>query len=336
MMKPRVLFRFDAGPDTGLGHLRRSLELAEEMRKQGIKEITILTATPRYTRPWVPKHFPLITLKARSIQGEVKKILRAFSTKPSLLILDHYGYGSAEVDSLQGAGMFVILFDDCGEKKNCKPAAVINHNIYGKDIRYPKVPGNRQYLGPAYTIINKAVREVRKARGASRQIIILFSAGGGADPKLMKIFTQTFAALKRTIPDVEAFSPRGVGSSRLISKTKGFHIVPASQMANCMAKATLAVSASGVTAYELACAGIPALLFSSVDNQDSVKATLCRLGAAEGLTFKNLSTPYLEKKILKLWADRKRRTKQIRTGMKLIDGRGAERLAKKLKKDFGL
>lgn len=335
-MKTDVLFRFDAGLDMGLGHLRRSLELARTLKSRGVKNVSVVTATPKYTRSWVGKDFPIHTLKANSIADEIREILNVFTGKPALMIVDHYGYTSKDIDLLQNGGMPIIAFDDRGEHKNSSSAGIINHNIYGKTILYRHVPVRRQYCGSSFTIINAAIRKARLKRKPSDKLSILFSAGGGTDTKLMKLYMHTFKAVQKQIPEAQALLAGGIGSKADLVLPKGMRLVPASKMAEAMRQANMAVSASGVTAYELACAGVPALLYSVIDNQDRVKSTLCKMDAAQGLIFKNLTPSYLEKKILKFWSNETRRIQQLRTGKRLIDGRGVERLAQKLIKDFKL
>ena len=88
-----------------------------------------------------------------------------------------------------------------------------------------------------------------------------------------------------------------------------------------MAAADVAIAAAGVTAYELARVGVPAVLVAVADNQRPVARRLAEAGAAVFVDGSQMAEAALD-----LLADAARRDEMSRTARALVDGRGADRV----------
>jgi spore coat polysaccharide biosynthesis predicted glycosyltransferase SpsG len=103
--------------------------------------------------------------------------------------------------------------------------------------------------------------------------------------------------------------------------------VEASALPAVMATTDLAISAGGMTSYELAYMGVPAILLPATAFQAPVSAGLARHGAAInlGLADEFPLEGFLEA-VRVLDASAEKRQEMIRIGQALFDGRGAERV----------
>jgi spore coat polysaccharide biosynthesis predicted glycosyltransferase SpsG len=102
-------------------------------------------------------------------------------------------------------------------------------------------------------------------------------------------------------------------------------------MARRMETTDLAVSAGGVTAWELAYMQVPTSLIRVADNQVQVGRTLSGAGAAVDLGhWPEVSDGALSKHVGALAASRDRRARMGTAGRRLVDGRGADRLVEAL------
>jgi spore coat polysaccharide biosynthesis predicted glycosyltransferase SpsG len=95
-------------------------------------------------------------------------------------------------------------------------------------------------------------------------------------------------------------------------------------MATLMADSDLAISASGSTAWELACMGVPAILLVCAENQRLVAEELTRAEAATIVTDPRAS---LSKALADLVADKAKRKAMADRASELVDGCGATRVA---------
>jgi spore coat polysaccharide biosynthesis predicted glycosyltransferase SpsG len=95
-----------------------------------------------------------------------------------------------------------------------------------------------------------------------------------------------------------------------------------------MGSADLAITAAGISSLELACLGVPMLVYEASPNQASNVAGLVAAGAAINLgSLHAMCAEPLQRALLALAGDESRRRRMAMAGPKLIDGRGADRVA---------
>lgn len=105
------------------------------------------------------------------------------------------------------------------------------------------------------------------------------------------------------------------------------HMIPIYQSAD------LAIGAPGVSFLERLCCGVPTLLVCQNAGQRPIAEAAVREGAAE--LADDDDAPALARRIMGLLANVVRRTELRRRGRELVDGRGAERLARALESRRG-
>ncbi len=335
-MKFNILFRVDAGEKIGLGHLRRCLALAEGFRTRGVKRIGFLTRTRPDISPWIKRRFSILELKARSFSEEARELEVLLALlNPKMLIVDHYGVDSKFLERVRSLVPALLYMDDEARMRHYPVDGIINHNVYAKKLKYRALPDTRLFLGPRYTLIGS---EFFKAR---RKAVIASPAGA----------KQSRRSLRRSAPRDDVRLKLFVSLGGYVPKASFGKIKKALQISNGrlkvfwaggrkpvgkeMASSDLALSASGVTSYELAYLGVPALLTTVAKNQEGIAEELARRGTAENLgRLKRLTPRGIIRRINALIQSPKKLQGMRRKAKALIDGRGAFRLAEDLMKTY--
>jgi spore coat polysaccharide biosynthesis protein SpsF len=177
------------------------------------------------------------------------------------------------------------------------------------------------------------VSAFRRTSDAVRTSDVLITMGG-ADPAGMTEFT--LAALEKISMPLAvcvvvgpAFARaddlvRSVGRSR---HAIAFERAPAS-LAPLVRTARLAVAAFGVTAYELAAGGLPAVHLCLTDDHARMAAVFEREGPAVSAgVFGRITHEQVADAVRALIGDADRRATMAKRGRELVDGRGVERVA---------
>jgi UDP-2,4-diacetamido-2,4,6-trideoxy-beta-L-altropyranose hydrolase len=349
----RIVFRTDASPAIGTGHLARCLVLAEALRDRGA-EVCFVSADEKGLTEKIlaPKNLPLLKLPAAGHQAEdaenTSARLRDAGLQPDWLVVDHYRLGLKWEKSLRPlAGRIMVIEDLCDREHDCD--LLLDQNLRedgATETARHRLPADcRVRSGPRYALLDKSFAEWRRKKEArekqeTRQDLSPENEGrtrllislGGSDPA-----GETFRVLEGVAPLTENIAVTvvaGAGNprSRELAKRAAElgldfrHNID--NMAELLAQSDFAVGAGGISNWERCALGVPAIVVSLADNQESPTAALARAGAAiylgragsfapanygAALTLLQAS-PWLRKSL----ADRARA---------LVDGRGAERIA---------
>jgi RimJ/RimL family protein N-acetyltransferase len=103
----------------------------------------------------------------------------------------------------------------------------------------------------------------------------------------------------------------------------------ATNVAELMAWADVAISAGGSTCWEIAYMGLPSLVIVAADNQRPVAEGLAAAGVAEDLGwYENLSIPTVSEALVRLLESSEKRLGMSQNGRNLVDGEGVARVRK--------
>ena len=333
----QILFRVDAGPEQGLGHLRRCLALAEAFRREGLKRIGFLTRNTRWVHAWTGRQFKVERIRGKALEEEVRDCGRLFQeASPELLILDHYQYTPKAVGFLKRVFKRIAYMDDFDRGGRYPVNAVVNQNVFASRLSYPVRSELKLFLGSQYTLIPKDILAKKDQKKSETPLKLFISLGGSASMKSLEKILEAFVLVRRKIRDAQAFLMKGIMlNHRNIHLPAGIQLVSSNKAAPTMGNCNLAISAGGVTSYELACLGVPSVLIVTAENERRRAEELERAGAALEVGWIGTVTPTgLAAFVLGLWEDRMKRKRMRECGRKLIDGHGAARLAKDLKRAF--
>lgn len=318
----RVLFRCDAGPAIGLGHAMRCLALAEALGARHGAACAVLTRTPEALGAWVAAGSAVLPTAV----ADPVAALRAVAWQPDLVVVDLPVLGAQEARALGELPWPVVLIDDEGQV----PVAtrfLVNGNAFATALRYRVLwPGARLLRGPRYVALRSAV----VARRPRRRVIVavgrrvLLTLGGSVRPAALE---QALAALPAEVAIDLVLGPWSAAPVWPGGRAVTVHRAPA-DLATLLVAVDVCVAAGGSTLYEAACLGTPtvALPQSPLEARNAaalaVRGAVVDLGADPDVWRRTLGPT-----VSRLLADAAWRGALARAGRRLVDGRGAARLA---------
>lgn len=339
MQSFQVLIRLDAGRHVGLGHLRRCLVLARALHRQKVQAVGFLTRTPLFVRKWVGPQFPVVPLHSKKLREEILECRWLFSVQPpALYIIDQYEYTPGHVEALRDVAPQIAYVDDMARWDRFPVDAVINHNIHAFQLPYPK-KGLKLFLGTSYSLVSEDIAAFHNRRKTSSAPRLFITLGGAAKSEEFKTVLKAFEIVRKKIKNAQAYLAAGIRPiNKMVPQAgTGIRLVPSHKFAQAMSRCNLAVSASGVTSYELACLGIPAVLLIAADNQKGIcKEMARRRCAVQGGWISKLNPSHLAGQILNLWQNPAKRREMSKIGRRMVGTDGPLRLAQALKRSFSL
>lgn len=344
MTTPSLLIRADAGPAIGAGHVMRCLALAQAWKRIGGRALFLqaqsTAALERRVRDAGFEALPRAAVPG-SAEDAAQTAALAIEHAAWWVVADGYRFGGEWQQQVKAAGVRLLAFDDYGHSGHCRADFILNQNLHADAALYAvREAGTRLLLGVRYVQLRE---EFLAERGEPRQIPavarrILITLGGGDSGAVASEAVRAVAALN----DVEAVltvggcSPQLEPLRALLRETQApiRLIEDATNMAELMAWADVAIAASGATSWELARLGLPSLVVALAENQVPVAEALAREGIAINLAWHaKVSHRTLAEALRALLDDASRRRAMSDAGRRLVDGLGADRVVTRLLAD---
>ena len=342
----RVLIKCDYGHKIGMGHLSRCISIAREIQKSGHEPIFIAN---RQNQFFLVKHdlqyISLdnnendLTTEADNINSVIEHI------SPDCVLIDSHNVSYSYLKRIEEACPVAYIED---ELKNAYPVhLLINGHIYARRSDYQRLyslQGIRLpqlLLGPKYMPLNESYSQHFARRGFGDQVeTTLIFLAGGSDPehvtvKLLKYINSLAASLPYKLlvivgvlnEDYEEIETLAKGNTRLTV------YCGESDFKNIFSKVDIAVSAAGITLYELAACGVPTIAYSLADNQIIVGKAFQKKGICKYIGdvrndknfFRRL---FSELEILMGNCDAQ--IEMSKNGLNTVDGKGCIRVANEL------
>ena len=333
MAVPFALFRCDASPLIGAGHVMRCLALAEWLGDAGWRIGFAVGKDTVSTVPALSKSGFNVSVLSDA-DHESKALREQASGRADLLVIDHYKRDAAFETSCRPFAHKILVLDDAtGRNHDCD--ILVDAAASSTAFYTGHVPAHGRVLaGPAYALMRRsfvANREKALARRDGRPVKEILVSCGATDP------ANTTAAVLDSIddvsedvavtvvltsraPHVDAVRKRLRGRARLL--------IDVPDMAELMASADLAIGTSGATAYERAVLGLPSILVTIADNQRGITRQMAEVGAAvDGGTLDSGLPTRLRVLVESLLSDADLRRRLAQAASALVDGRGALRIA---------
>lgn len=340
--------RADGNEKIGMGHIMRCLTIAEALRRQGA-EVLFLTADEKPVKLIEERGFAakILFTYYDEMEVELPQLLSIFmgdtgsaqQEKPKILV-DSYFVTEFYLKNL-GLSAKVILMDD--EKRAVYPCdGLVNYNIYGKTLGYEKEYSSKTklFLGCGYMPLREQFGgksyEVR-----DRVEHILLTTGGGdgchmalAMARRLLLKGQDKAGLTWHIvcgpyqPDTEELEKLAAENGMLqVHKNM-------TDLSELMISCDIAVSAAGSTLYELCSIGVPTVGFYFAENQRKNMEAFGKLtpvmNAGDFSAYPERVLDFILKEVEVLCGGKELREKISWAMRSLVDGKGADRLAKEL------
>jgi len=331
-----ALIRCDGGGKFGYGHVKRMVALARALRdREGIGSIFALSGTEDAATPIRRAGFQAVMLHGAS---DLETLIDA--NNPDLFLLDgREGPSRAELEKLKRGIDVTAVIDDGHDRRLAADYAY-----------YPPVPGAKALdwrdsntlprLGWEWSLLG--LNPNLNATRAHSSLPTLLVAMGGSDPHGL-----TLRMAKALGPLDSVFRVRfviGTGmkdanmvARALVSLKKNYETVEgADDLSTAYASADVALCAFGVTAYELAASGIPAIYLGLTDDHTASASAFADAGMGISLgTIDKVEDAEVLRTVQWLLNKPAARREMRGCGLSLMDGQGAARIAADLSAALG-
>jgi UDP-2,4-diacetamido-2,4,6-trideoxy-beta-L-altropyranose hydrolase len=325
MMAARALFRCEASPAIGGGHVMRCLAFAETLRWAGWRVAFSTGAQSLQTVPALATACDLILPPAANDDDP--------STR--LVVFDHYGLDARDESGFTAPERLLVAFDDLADRSHL--CAVLVDPAPGRQAAAyaTHLPATcRLMLGPRHAMLGARWRAAaaaslarRRADGEVRRILVSMGATDPVDATGRVLDALDHAGVAAEIDVVlGAAAPYRDAIARRMGGARRLHVQPDDIVA-LVASADLAIGAPGSASFERAALGVPSLLVPTAANQIPTAEGLAAAGAAAIVPAALLADPAgLGRLIATLAGDGAARQAMSRASVALGDGRGTLRL----------
>ncbi|MCC6919538.1 MAG: NTP transferase domain-containing protein [Alphaproteobacteria bacterium] len=329
-----VLIRCDGGEALGMGHVKRCLSLSKALRdRQGLGAVFAMDAAGKASALVEAAGFPVALCPAGTRERDwISDVLRAHAALG--LVLDvRTDLSESDVRSLRDQVPLIVAVDDASPRRLAAHIAV-----------YPPVGQTRALAWPggdvdlcvgwSWALMGSEPWRVPRPLDAGRATLKVLVAMGGSDPQGLTLrAVKAVAAAGRRVTPVVVIGPATrfpealADACQAAAPDADIRFAPDSLLP-VAAECDLAVIAYGVSAFECAHVGTPALYLGLTgDHALSAQAFEdagfgLNMGVVAGLNDRKVTDA-----IARLVADPEQRRAMAAAGRLAIDGQGADRLA---------
>lgn len=336
-----IVFRADAGPKIGVGHVMRCLSIADGFTCN--KENIIFISADRNAEALIKSRgYKNIILESDALHPEneigIFKSIGAYS-EAELIIFDGYYFSKEYIGGFSREKTTVYMDDLVAE---AMPAnVIINYNLFADKLEYEKLyencpSGPILILGTDYVPLRKEFSVFNPIKISDRVENVLVLTGGAdpvhVAPELAK------SVVSRGIKNIRFHFVCGALSDVAdeLKKYQNDNIIvhlDVKDMKTLMCSCDMAISAAGSTLYELCACGVPTINYSIADNQRlaadefAARGIMYTMGVVKDPKAFCIDVLNVVDKLSKDFKMRSEMSVKART---LVDGNGAKRLASRL------
>lgn len=339
----RFVFRADASSTIGFGHLSRATALAGAASRAGAL-VELVTCRPDAAVRAVADRASMSVHAIDVPPGtrEDASATRAIAGRGAFVVIDGYAFAAQYLQEVGGDDRIVTYVDDLArERLACE--VVLNPNVSALAADYQTAAETVLLLGPSFAIVHDRFVEARRVRSERRSVEpavaqrLLVTMGGsdppGATLQVIEALSSSLGASMEVRVVVGAANQRVAELQRAASTCTRHHVelrMSVEDMAAEMLWADISVTASGVTATELACVGVPGVSFAIVDNQEPIASHLARLDMFDVLPAGGGGPAAIADALSRLATDARRRSRMVEAQRSTIDGGGKDRVVARL------
>jgi len=328
-----LLIRVDANPEIALGHLKRCLALAKALVERGVGVLMACSPDAGGDRLLVSSGVPWRHVSARlGAPGDIAQTAAmAAQTGARTVLLDSYVAQAATIEALRSAGLRVAYIDDLGQVD--LPCDLVLNGLPGAENLEYRCP--EKLIGKECLIL---APEYWGGCGEDSERCGLLVTMGGVDHYDYSCRTlEMLDALGVDIDVTVIIGPyyENIGAIRAAAAVFGGRVRlvhSPDSLHPFMCGATAAVSAGGMTLYELATVGVPTVGIALWENQFANVRELGSMGIIEAVWHGRETTRNdFSGALCVVLRDEERRAEMRRRGREHFDGRGALRVADKIR-----
>lgn len=335
-----VYIRADANEVIGTGHVMRCLSIAAEFYRRG-EEVTVIVADNNSKKTVEANGYEVICLNSvwDDLEKEIESLTELLKEKSvKFLITDSYYVTEKYLHAVKEYTK-IIYIDDL-DTFVYPVDMLINYNIYAKSLNYPeryKKAGfkTKFLLGCKYAPLRKEFTGVnREIKGKVTDILL---TSGGTDR--FNVMENLLDILEKQgwLESIEyhvilgKFHKHKEALEKRWREYDNVHLLEnIDNMSDYMLKCDIAVTAGGVTTYELCACGIPSVMYTLADNQLGIARAVSDKGLIPwaGDVRENMDEcmSSVVTHLRELMGDVEMRRNISRRMREMVDGRGCERL----------
>lgn len=334
--KLKVLIRCDGSQLIGLGHVIRCLALAEVLRDTYKSQVNFAVQDGTLGRELIKKQGYRLIDNLVNFKQDDQWLARAVNNAgANVLVLDVRDNLSVEtVRAIRDRGVVVVVIDDSSERRLIADLAFYPPVPQVMEMNWTQFCGEL-HSGWEWVLLRKefARAENYQPAGDKTRPMLLITMGG-SDPHMLTCRVVTaINALKGDFDISLLLGPGFSGLEELeasLSEAKRKYIIVNNENKpwRLFGRADLAVASFGVTAYELAAAGVPSILLGISEDHAQAASSFENAGIAFNLGLHSaVRDESIRQAVSSLVADQLLRQQMAAKAHELVDGRGAERIA---------
>lgn len=358
----KVVFRADASPSLGVGHIMRCLSLARFLLTNGSKvrfvslkiptkvRKSILDAGCEYREIGEPdivsSAWPANSdLKVSSTWSDDRQLEDAKRTSKSIsdvhwdwIVVDHYSIDSSWERLIDMNTEKLLVIDDLANRSHSCDV-LLDQTLGRKKADYKRYVADKTELlvGVSYALLRPEFKELRgysfKRKSGFLIKNVLICLGGGDEKNVtasvLEVLSEITESQDWNITVVlGAASPWVEAIENLIEslKIKVELVFDRADMAQMMCEADLAIGGAGTSSWERCCLGLPSVMIVMAENQIEIALALEKVGAA--IVIPSIADVPL--KLPRIISSIYSRTVDIKSismlGRNIVDGNGCEKV----------
>lgn len=331
-----IAFRADASVQSGLGHLRRCISVAQGLARVGAEALFLCRRSELDIASIVePSGFALRWVEdaADQMEDANASIAALAGVTPGWVVVDDYGKDARWHQRVASAlGCRMVAIDDLADRP-LDVDLLIDHNLAlpgEQGRRYAQVllsERTQRLFGPRFAMLGPAFEALPtfEVRPSVLRIGVFL---GGTDPtghSATAVQACRKAGFTGTIEVVTTRGNPALEALRESVATTAQLLVDLPDLRDFNSRCDLVIGAGGGAAWERCAIGVPTLTLCLVDNQRAVVPALVGQGATQSTT--DNSVDGIAKALEPLLDDADARSALSSRSRELVDGLGTQRIA---------
>lgn len=356
----RIAIRVDASLLMGTGHVMRCLTLAAVLRSKGAEIRFLSRELPGHLHGLIRQQGYALHVLPPPGEGEAPhagglahaawlgvsmardadQCLGALeSLEPfEWLIVDHYAIDADWQRKLRKVARRIGVIDDLADRHHDADLLLDQALLPDAEERYASLlpAACIRMLGPDYALLRPefaAARLRAQPRGELRRLLVFLGGVDAGGYTRLALEALALSVLRDCPTDVVvgAANPAAADLREYCARHPTLHFhQQVRDMAELMLAADLSIGAGGSTTWERACLGLPTVILVVADNQRPSAQAMGAAGKAWVLEAGGLDVAVLARQLDAIAADPAQLLRVSQLNLELADGRGAERVARRL------